>query len=477
LPPRSAWRRLAVAIGAAAALATSTAAPSNAAFGGTGRWLTYPDGRVFIPHGLNLVVTKAPFWAPWFGEDDARLLAQEGFTALRITFLPSALEPRIGAYDAAYLQHFVDRARLLARYGIAVLPTLNQDGYTEECGADGFPAWMQLAPCASVWSPFWANDPAADGVGLQDHFLGWWQYVLPRFGTANVLGFDLMNEPVAPDEATLGGFWQRTVTALAAPGRLLFVEPGTAGGTSVGSGLLRGTGLTTHVYCQQTLRKAFAQTRPNAAEIARCIAQDRALIAADVAFATRNGYPLVVGEFGASDELHELGATVDALAAAFVPWLAYAYSARLDGSGTPSQGLLRDDSRPASQSNAKQAKLAVLAVPHAVAVAGTPRAWRFDRKARTVSFAYSTQRAGGGAFSRRLATVVFVPRRVYPTGYAATATGGRIVSSASSPWLRVVADAAVATVRIRIEPRAHGTTLTPLQAARCGYDLGRCGLR
>ena len=46
-----------------AVLAAGSAAPGQAAFGGSGRWLTYADGRVFVPHGLNLVVTKPPYYA------------------------------------------------------------------------------------------------------------------------------------------------------------------------------------------------------------------------------------------------------------------------------------------------------------------------------------------------------------------------------------------------------------------------------
>ena len=163
------------------------------------------------------------------------------------------------------------------------------------------------------------------------------------------------------------------------------------------------------------------------------------------------------------------------MAAAFVPWIVYAYSARLDSSGAPPQSLLRDERKAGSLANAKPAKLDALVVPHPLAVAGTPRSWRYDRKARTVAFAYSTARAGRGSFSGRPQTVVFVPPRVYPTGYTAAATGGRIVSAPTAPWLRVVADAGAASVRITIVPRRGSTTRTPLEVDRCGYDLAPCG--
>jgi endoglycosylceramidase len=472
--------RRGLAVGVALLAGLLAAAPAAAAFGSAGRWLTYPDGRVFIPHGLNLIVTRPPYWAPWFGAGDARLLAAEGFTALRVNIQPSALEPEPGSYDGAYLQHAVETAALLARSGIAVLPSLNQDGYSEACGVDGFPAWAQLAPCDTVWAPFWANAVAADGAGLQDHYLGWWRFAFDHLGAAgNLLGFDLLNEPVAPDSATLGVFWQRTVAALAgsARGRLLFTESGPVGNPTVPDGLPAGAGYSAHVYCWPALQLAFARRGAGTALVDRCIRENAARLRQQLAFAVRNGQPFLVGEFGASDELREQAALVDAMNEAFVPWLAYAYNARLDASGTTSQGLLRSDAVAASPANAKPAKLDALVVPYPVAVAGTPVRWRYDRRTRVVRFRYSTRRAGGGSFGRALATIVFVPRRVYPTGYAIAVEGARAVSAASSPWVRLVAKPGAEWVEVRIRPRTGGRTLTPLQAGRCGYDLRPCGLR
>lgn len=463
-----------------AALAAVAAAPATPApaFHAAGRWIVDRQGRVFLPHGVNLIATRPPYYPDLFGADDARLLADEGFTAVRSLFLPAALEPENGAFDAAYLQRFVDQAKLLGRYGIATLSTLNQDDYAEACGGDGFPPWAVLAPCDDVWTPFWANAATADGVPVQDHYLAWWGYAMPRLAAAgSLLGFDLLNEPRAPDTGVLGAFWRRNLPALVqqAAGQLVFAEPGPPGSPAYGPVLPRGTGTTSHVYCWTTLRHAFARTRPTAKEVDGCIATDAALVRQQVAFATRNGYPLLIGEFGASDELREQRALVDALGEAFVPWTAYAYTARLDASGTPAQSLLRDDERPASAANAKQAKLDALVVPHPVEVAGTPLRWRYDRATRTATFRYSTALVGGGRAKPGLQTVLFVPARVYPTGYAATADGAAVVSGPASPWLRLVARPGAASVSVVLRPRSGGSTLTPLAAGRCGYDLASCG--
>jgi hypothetical protein len=81
----------------------------------------------------------------------------------------------------------------------------------------------------------------------------------------------------------------------------------------------------------------------------------------------------------------------------------------------------------------------------------------------------------GGQFAPRTLTVVFIPRRHYRTGYAVRVTGARVVSRWGSPWLELQALPRARVVRVSVWRTAHGTTLTPLQVNRCGYDLVRCG--
>ena len=462
---------------AVALLGLALAAPAHGAFGHSGRWLTTSDGRVFVPHGVDLIATRAPYFPSWFGEDDARLLAREGFTVVRLLLMPAALEPTRGKFDPAYLKQFTDRIALLARYGIATVLAVNQDGYTEACGGDGFPAWMLVGPCDDRWEPFWENDEL-DGRGLQDRYLDWWRYLAPRVaGLPSVLGLDLLNEPDAPDEEALDAFWKRTVAAVGSlTSRVVFAEPGPPGSPGFRAVVPAGTGYEPHLYCWDTLRHAFGGKLPSQQEIARCVPELSAQLKSELAFATRNGYPFFVGEFGASDELQEQTRIVDALGESFAPWAAYAYTSRLDSSGTPTQSLLRDDRKPASEANAKARKLDALVVPYPVTVAGTPTSWSYDRTTPHVRFAYSTRpvgkRLGAGA-----QTVVFVPQRAYPHGYAATAGGATIVSRPGAAWLRLRALPGASSVTVAIRSRADATTRTPLDDRICGYDLRPCGSR
>jgi endoglycosylceramidase len=478
---------VALAVAAIAMQATSrpATAPSTA-FGAVGRWITYPDGRVFIPHGLNSVVTAPPYYNDRLSVADARFLANEGFTALRLAVLPEALEPTVGAIDAGYVDRFAEQTALLGRDGIATVLDLNQDRYASICAGDGFPSWAVVGTCAddlalsgvAAWRAFWDNTAAADEVGIQDHYLGWWKVIASRFaGSRSLLGYDLLNEPKVVDDTTLAGLWQRSLGAVRAADKqhVGFIEPRDPAHPGFDQSFAAGTGFTGHVYCAKTLWKELARRLPSRAEIAGCIRDDAVMLGRQLAYATSAGQAYLVGEFGASGELREQRALVDAMGTRFVPWLGYAYNAARDSSGGVSQGILRDESRHGSEANAKQAKLDALVVPYPMAVAGTPRSWRFDRSARTVTFRYSTQRVGGGSFAGAPPTVVFIPQRVYRTGYAVRVTGARVASKPTSPWLKLVADRGAGSVSVTIRPRQGSTTLTPLQVDQCGFDLGHCG--
>ena len=71
-----------------------------------GRRLIDSHGRTLLLHGLNLVA-KLPPYTPaslGFGDDDARFLAANGFTAVRLGVIYAGVEPRPGRYDQSYLR-------------------------------------------------------------------------------------------------------------------------------------------------------------------------------------------------------------------------------------------------------------------------------------------------------------------------------------------------------------------------------------
>lgn len=80
IPPLAA-AAVAVALGWASA---ASAAPEGP-LGHGGRWMTLPDGRAFVTHGVNMVYKRPPYHpaAAGFDAEDAAFLASLGFNTVR----------------------------------------------------------------------------------------------------------------------------------------------------------------------------------------------------------------------------------------------------------------------------------------------------------------------------------------------------------------------------------------------------------
>lgn len=502
------FKRTAARVGAAIVgpclAALALASPASAAqghFGGADRYITYPDGRVFTPHGFNAVTTLPPLHPAFLGSDDARLLADLGFTGIRFGFEPESLEPDIGNFDMDYLGRFAAHDRLLGSYGIGTFMVLNQDNYSRRCPlfaglvGDGFPDWM-LTPrtttgvltaeqCRDAWDSFMENEPAPDGVGLRDHFVRWWEIAAERFKShTNIIGYNLINEPHQATPERMRALYRQTTAAIRRVDgdHLLFLEDEPASQYAPPPLPLRradlgDVGYSDHNYCLESLFSTFLDLPIDDPMIDRCIDLDQRQLDTMIDYVERERFPYYLGEFSATDELREPTALIDAADRAFAPWTVYAYNAQLDGSGPQQQRFLIDEQKPASLANAKPGKVDAFVVPYPMAIAGTPRSWSFDRSTKVASLSYSTQRAGGGSFAGQPKTVIFIPRVKYPTGYSVTVRGGKVTSDPTSPWLQIAADGGASEVSVTVTPRSDGVTRTPLEVDQCGYDLAPCGDR
>ncbi|MDQ6806267.1 MAG: cellulase family glycosylhydrolase [Actinomycetota bacterium] len=127
-----------MAAGLALRAAVACARPAGAAptppLSATGRWITDAQGRVVITHGVNVVNKPAPYSpaAAGFGEDDARFLAEQGFTSVRLGFAWSAVEPQPGRYDDAYVAQIRATQEILARHGIYSVIDSHQDLFNRQ---------------------------------------------------------------------------------------------------------------------------------------------------------------------------------------------------------------------------------------------------------------------------------------------------------------------------------------------------------
>ncbi len=148
-------------------------------------------------------------------------LSNHGFNIIRLGIIWDGMEPEPGKYDEKYLDKIEERVNWAASKGIYVLLDMHQDLYSVSF-SDGAPVWATLTDnqphaTGAIWSDayfmssavqkafdnFWANKPAPDGIGLQDHYANMWKHIASRFANNKaVIGYDIMNEPFNGSQGT-----------------------------------------------------------------------------------------------------------------------------------------------------------------------------------------------------------------------------------------------------------------------------------
>ncbi|HWU68205.1 MAG TPA: cellulase family glycosylhydrolase [Stenotrophobium sp.] len=453
-----------------------------------GRWVTDAQGRVVILHGINMVYKRPPY-APdaiGFGEDDAAFLAAEGYNSVRLGLIYKAVEPQPGVYDDGYIARIKATADTLARHGIVSLLDFHQDLYNEKFSGEGFPDWAVeddglpnqpqtqftldyfLIPGLNrAFDHFWNNDPAGDGIGLQDHYAAAWRHVAEQFkGDTAVLGYDLFNEPwpgtqyatcVVPlagcpiFDASLARFTERTVSAIRQvdPVGLVWYEPNVIFNngvqTDIGDIGDAHAGFSFHDYC---LQEPF--TGSNTA----CDTFDDLVFNNSESHIAGTGDAVLMTEFGASDDLSNIEAMVDRADRHMIGWLEWHYCGCNDPTTTgegDTQAIVLDPAKPPVGDNLKAAKLAVLSRPYPQAIAGVPKSYGFDAGSGIFSLDYLTLHAdGSGDFPAGSQTVIVLPARQYPSGYAVTVRGARIVSAPGAMHLLLASCANVGEVTVSV---------------------------
>ena len=204
---------------------------------------------------------------PFDRRDPARI-SRMGWNSVRLIVSWSRVEPRPGEYNETYLDRVGRWINRLKSNGIYTIIDFHQDAWGatlaapagESCAApsqpgfgwDGAPGWAtlddgqprcftkarELNPAVrAAWTNFFADKPAADGVGVQTHYVRTLRHVANRFAKSDsVAGIDIMNEPGALGPGAndaLGTFYARAVKSIRAgekSGRgfrhLILFEPG-----------------------------------------------------------------------------------------------------------------------------------------------------------------------------------------------------------------------------------------------------------
>jgi endoglycosylceramidase len=481
------------ATSAVAANAARVAAPSPSAvvapagrIGHAGRWMTDERGRVVTIHGVNMPSKNLPAYpaALNFGDDDATLLANSGINAVRLTVERSAVEPKPGAFDDAYVDHVADTVRMLASHRILSLIDFHQDEWGPAFFDNGFPEWMTSTDGApNVWEVgfpgqyflnpalnrafdhFWANDIGPSGRRLQDDDADILSHVATRLAPLRgLLGYEIMNEPwpgspyatcVVPevgcptfDQGAYSAYYANVIPKIRAadPNHLIWYEPVTTFNQGVPTTMHPPSdsrlGFAFHDYplCGSVNSGAAQANFPSPPNEA-CAPFDAKVMENAEAHAAATGNALLQTEFGATTDSKRISQQLDAFDEHLMPWMSWSYTRYVTKLATDGSLL------PATSGNVNTAMLQTLARPYPQLTSGTPSSWHFDSSTKTFTFTYSTRRADGtGAFPAGAETDIAVPAISYPSGYTTTVTGGAVSSAANAPILRVAANAADVTV-------------------------------
>ncbi len=173
------------------------------------------QGRHTLLHGINMVCKeKERNYIGDYREEDFRNLKNWGFNVIRLGIFWDGVEPTPGQYDENYLSRLDQLIELAGNNDIGVILDMHQDLFS--CiYSDGAPEWATIIDGqehikTDLWSEayllspavqtafdnFWNNREAADGIGIQDHFIHMWRHIAARYKeNKTVIGYDILNEP------------------------------------------------------------------------------------------------------------------------------------------------------------------------------------------------------------------------------------------------------------------------------------------
>ncbi len=455
----------------------------------SGKWLVDQLERVFIPHGENIAAKHFPYLPSQlgFGDEDAELLAREGFDAVRLTLFWAAIEPRPGVYDEAYLADIEQTATMLERHGIATLVEAHQDIWSARYGGDGAPDWATIDDGvpdgphdlvgANLANPaywrasdnFYDNRPAADGVGIRDRFLAMWRHVAETLsGTPGLIGYGPLNQPPAgaaflpcladacpPQQAErLRALSDDVTRAIRAGDPMTPVWLAPLITSNYGTRSELGPVPDPNVVYGFNSYCVVAALQGGGG--AGCEPQWQAGAAEADRYSAEQAIPAVATEFGATgatDALRANAAIFDDHRVGWFHWTYFGGDPATVAKDPDAQAIVVDPARPRTGGNINEPNLDALARPYPQLTAGTPGPWRFDPTTRQFDYRFTPARAtGDGAFPVDSQTVIALPQRQYREGYHLRLTGARAVSESGAPQLRIVSCADGGEIAITVLP-------------------------
>ncbi|BBY34447.1 cellulase family glycosylhydrolase [Mycolicibacter minnesotensis] len=446
-------------------------------------YFTNSDGQVVLLRGLNQVYKIPPYEpsADGFGEKDAAFLAANGFNVVRLGVIWAGVQPQPGVIDYDYLASIENTVDMLGRHNIMVILDMHQDLYGGYFGGDGAPDWATftgglpnidagfpgsyfVSPAQNyAWDAFWANTQASDGIGVQNHYGMMWQEVANYFkGNETVAGYEIINEPWAGshwlgsllgnpyfDAQQLTPFYNQITDSIRSvdPNKTVFFGPTTLEAslpvrTHLGEVEDPNTAYSFHHYC---MVNAIVSSLSFG-----CDWNADAVFGFAYDYAQEHNIPAFLSEFGATNNLPTIGASLEAANRYLFGWTEWAYTGKDITSTSPNdQALVYDTNLPPVGDNVNWDKLDLLAQPYPQAISGIPTSLTFNNG--EFNFSYSTDRAdGSGMFGAGSETSIAVPANHYPNGYNVEITGGTVTSAPNAPVLTIGSDGDASTITVKL---------------------------
>lgn len=373
-----------------------------------------------ILRGVNVGRKTAPYF-DFHGPDDFKRISQTwGMNALRFLVFWTAIEPKPGEYDRAYLAALVERMKWARDAGLIVVVDAHQDLYGEPFGGDGAPRWTCSEDHYAAFVPkdpwfLGYSDPhlqaCVDGfwasTSLQDSLAGALSEVAKVLKDNDaVIGFEPMNEPQwgsgaisAFEETKLQPFYERIVPKVraVAPHWLAFLEPGANRNLGIPSRLtplpFENVVYSPHSYDGSA--ESGGGFNPAAHDV---LASNVAALRPE---AESLNAALWIGEYGGNAAHPGIGSYMDAeyvgagrVGAGQMYWI--------DGKGGGYTTLNEDGSE-------KKELLDAIIRPYPMRVAGDPVSWSHDQTTGVFTFVYRPDR------SLSAPTEISLPARAFPT--------------------------------------------------------------
>jgi endoglycosylceramidase len=473
-----------------------------------GRWLTDPQGRVVILHGVQVdkFEPTAPIEFIDLSPENVQFMADQGFNLARVSLAYAGVEPTMGHIDDGYIDSYRAFDRQLAAAGIYDLVDMMQGQYSAAVGGWGFPDWMTQTdglpntktafplgyfdnPAEErAWDNFWANAPAPDGVGLQDHYAAGVRHIAARFGDApGLFGFEILNEPwpgskfptcASPagcppsgfDQTELTNFYRRIIPALrsADPHHPVLYEPNLLFDYGAAT-TLDPVGDPNAIFAFHNYCLGDTPGVPQGDPGNNCGTEEEMVFANAEDRAKRSGDGLLMDEWGNSADTNLIQRIAQEADQHMVGWADWAYE---DCCNSPA-AIVKDGTKPpTAPGNLNVPVLNALVRPYPQAIAGTPSSWSYEPSSRTFQLSYSTTLLDGRR-AAGLQTEAFVPSLHYANRYRVDVTGAEVVAGLGSQHLVLNNCTGAAAVTLRITP---GTPTQPPSCAEQPASTHRNGL-